>query len=222
MNFSHVASFLSAASLVMACGLSAAGADAPAETVEGLQLVEDSKLATVYIEPGVDLGQYSRIFLYDPYIAFRKDWKKEQDSKNPASIDYEDMAKIKIELSAQFREIFAATLEEAGYELVSERAEDILLVKPAIINLDIVAPDVDSAGSTHTYAETAGEMTLYLELYDSVTDDLIAKAMDRQQDRQTGYIRWQNRISNRAAAERILQTWADVLKEGLDDARSVR
>jgi hypothetical protein len=46
--------------------------------------------------------------------------------------------------------------------------------------------------------------------------------MDRQKDRQTGYIRWQNRISNRAAAERILQSWANVLKEGLDDARSVR
>ena len=222
MNFRQLVNFLSVATLVMAWGLGAASADTPVATVEGLQLVEDSKLATVYAEPGVSLGQYRRIFLYDPYIAFRKDWKKEQNSKNTPSINDLDMAKIKIELSTLFQEVFAETLEDAGYELVSERAEDVLLVKPAIINLDIVAPDTGSGSNTHSYTETAGEMTLYLELYDSVTDDLIAKAMDRQKDRQTGYIRWQNRISNRAAAERILQVWANVLKEGLDDARSVR
>ncbi len=64
-------------------------------------------------------------------------------------------------------------------------------------------------------------MTLYLELHDSVTDDLIAKAMDLQTDRQTGYFQWQNRVTNRAAANRILQVWANVLKEGLDEARGI-
>ena len=73
--------------------------------------------------------------------------------------------------------------------------------------------------NVRTYSESAGEMTLYLELYDSVTDDLLAKALDRKKDRQTGYFRWQTRITNRAAANRILQAWADVLKEGLDEAR---
>jgi hypothetical protein len=62
-------------------------------------------------------------------------------------------------------------------------------------------------------------MTLYLELYDSLTNDLIAKALDRQKDRRTGQFRWQDKVTNRAAANRILQTWADVLKEGLDRAR---
>jgi hypothetical protein len=33
----------------------------------------------------------------------------------------------------------------------------------------------------------------------------------------TGYFQWRNKVSNRAAANRILQVWAKVLKEGLDD-----
>jgi hypothetical protein len=222
MNFRQLVNSLLTAIFVTVCGTSVAAAETPVTTVEGLQLVEDSKLATVYAEPGINMGQYRRIFLYDPYIAFRNDWADEQNSKNATPISDGDMARIKIELSTLFQEVFAETLEDAGYELVSERAEDVLLVKPAIINLDIVAPVVGSDDDAFTYAESAGEMTLYLELYDSVTDDLIAKAMDRQKDRQTGYIRWQNRISNRAAARRILQTWADVLKEGLDDARNIR
>jgi hypothetical protein len=130
------------------------------------------------------------------------------------------MARMKLELSSLFREVFSRTLEKGGYELVSERAEDVLLLKPAIINLDVVAPDTMDANRGNSYSETTGEMTLYLELYDSVTDDLIAKALDRKIDRQTGYFQWQNRVTNRAAANRILQVWANVLKEGLDEARS--
>ena len=65
-------------------------------------------------------------------------------------------------------------------------------------------------------------MILYLELYDSLSDDLIAKTIDRQIDRQTGYFQWHDRINSRAAAKRILQEWARVLKEGLDEARGVR
>ena len=141
---------------------------------------------------------------------------------------------MKAELSSLFREVFSKTLEEGGYELVTERAEDVLLLKPAIINLDLIAPDTmekvrpgtgREAGLGHanrgnSFSETTGEMTLYLELYDSLTDDLIAKALDRKIDRQTGYFQWQNRVTNRAAANRILQVWANVLKEGLDEARN--
>ena len=129
------------------------------------------------------------------------------------------MAKMKTELSSLFRNVFSKTLEQGGYELVTERAEDVLLIKPAIINLDIIAPDTMPADNSRSYTESAGEMTLYLELYDSLSDDLIAKAMDRKIDRQTGYFRWQNNVTNRAAANRILQVWANVLKEGLDTAR---
>jgi hypothetical protein len=131
------------------------------------------------------------------------------------------MGKMKTELAGMFRDIFSGVLEEGGYELVNERAEDVLMIKPAIINLDITAPDTLANKGGHRYSESAGEMTLYLELYDSATDDLIAKAMDLQTDRQTGYFQWQTRVSNRAAASRILTVWANVLKDGLDGARGV-
>ena len=104
--------------------------------------------------------------------------------------------------------------------MVLEPGQDVLLIRPAIIGLDVVAPDNDSTGLSRTYSETAGEMTLYLELYDSVSGEMLAKALDRQMDRQTGYFEWQNRVTNRAAANRILKVWANVLKEGLDDARA--
>ncbi len=220
MKFGILIKIMVLFSLVVAGNHTVAQEPVPETTVEGLQLIKDSNLALVYAEPGIDLRQYSKINLDDTYIAFRKNWQRDQNRHHPHKVNAEDMARMKAELSSLFREVFSRTLLEGGYELVTERAEDVLLIKPAIINLDVVAPDTMDANRGNSYSETTGEMTLYLEIYDSLTDDLIAKALDRKIDRQTGFFQWQNRVTNRAAANRILQVWANVLKEGLDEARS--
>jgi len=192
---------------------------APEFTPDGLQLIDDTNLALVYAEPGADMRQYDKIFLDTPYVAFKKNWQREQNRQwQNKRVSAADMERIKTELAALFMDVFAKTLGDGGYQLVNEAGDDVLLIKPAIINLDVVAPDINAPGITHSYSETAGEMTLYMELYDSVTGDLIARALDRKRDRFTGYFQWRNKVSNRAAANRILQVWAGVLKEGLDDA----
>jgi len=206
-------------SLMMISGLVTAQ-DRSEFTIEGLQLVEDSNLALVYAQPDIDWGQYSKIYLDDAYIAFKKNWQRNYNRDHPDRISADDMTKIKMELSGLFRDVFTETLEEGGYELVFESGEDVLQIKPAIIGLDIVAPEHGAPGVSRTYSETAGEMTLYMELYDSVSGAMLAKALDRKEDRKTGYFEWQNRVTNRAAANRILKVWANVLKEGLDDARA--
>ena len=221
MKFGIVITFTVLFSLVVAGNHAVAQEAVPEVTVEGLQLIKDSNLALVYAEPGINLGQYSKVYLDDAYIAFKKNWQRDQNRHHPQKVKADDMARMKAELSSLFREVFSRTLEDGGYELVTERAEDVLLLKPAIINLDVVAPDTMDANRGNSYSETTGEMTLYLELYDSLTDDLIAKALDRKINRQTGYFQWQNHVTNRAAANRILQVWANVLKEGLDVARGV-
>ena len=220
MKFSALCTFLVFTYLLTLCNPCLAEKERPIVTIEGLQLIKDSNLALVYAQPDAELDQYSKIYLAEPYVAFKKNWQHLRKRYDPNTVTADDMAKIKSELSSLFMEVFSKTLEQGGYEMVTERAEDVLLVKPAIINLDIVAPDIAPTDNVRTYSESAGEMTLYMELYDSITDDLLAKALDRKEDRHTGYFRWQTRITNRAAANRILQVWANVLKEGLDEARS--
>jgi len=222
MRFHILVSKLLIASCVVASSLCIAQQERPEYTIEGLRLAEDSNLALVYTQPGTVWSQYSKIYLDDPYIAFKKNWQSEQNRNTPGKISADDMTKIKIELSSLFVDVFSETLEEGGYELVLETGEDVLLIRPAIIGLDVVAPDKNSTGLSRTYSESAGEMTLYLELYDSVSGEMLAKALDRKVDRKTGYFEWQNRVTNRAAANRILRVWANVLKEGLDDARATQ
>jgi len=220
MEFRTRVKLLLIASLLTASSLCAAQEDGSELDTEGMQLIEDTNLALVYAQPGINWAQYSKIYMDEPFVAFKENWQRDQNRDNPGWITDADMEKIKIELSSLFMGVFTEALLEGGYELVLEAGEDVLLIRPAIIGLDVVAPERNSTGLSRTYSESAGEMTLYLELYDSVSGEMLAKALDRKVDRHTGYFEWQNRVTNRAAANRILRVWANILKEGLDDARN--
>ena len=193
----------------------------PEYTVEGLKRVTDPKdLTIVYAEPGADLSQYDRVYLVEPYVAFKKNWQRDQN-RGTIKVRTSDMDRIKVNVKELFMEVFTEELEKGGYELANERAEDVLIVKPAIIDLNVNAPDVRTAGRTNTYTDYAGSMTLYIELYDSETDDLLAKALDPTADRQTGFMQWQTGPANRAAGKRMMRPWAEALRKGLDRARDV-
>lgn len=192
----------------------------PEYTVEGLKLVPNTKnMALVWAEPGADLSQYDRVYLVEPYVAFKKNWKRDQN-RGTLKVSSSDMERIKKNVSELFMEVFTEELTKGGYTLADERAEDVLIVKPAIIDLDVNAPDVRAAGRVNTFTTSAGSMTLYLELYDSETDDLLAKALDPKADRDKGYMQWQTGVANRAAARRMMQPWAEALRKGLDQARN--
>ena len=195
----------------------------PEITEDGLHLVHDAKLAVVYAEPGANLGPYSRVKMLEPYVAFKKNWLRDQrtSSASPMRVTDKDVEKIKNNLAQEFDTVFRAELEKGGYPVTEEAAEDVLLLRPAIINLDVSAPDTPQAGFSRSYTSSAGEMTLYVELYDSVTGDLIGKAMDRKSDRSNaGYYTWTNSVTNKMAADRILKGWAGILVEALNEART--
>jgi hypothetical protein len=126
---------------------------------------------------------------------------------------------IKKELAQEFRKVFIEELQtKGGYQVVDEPGQDVLLLRPAIIDLDIQAPDPTSAADVRTYSASAGQMTLVAELYDSVTGDIILRAIDPKAGASSGLIQWQDSVSNLSSARRILQGWADRLRKALDEA----
>jgi len=194
----------------------------PQVTEDGLHLVPDSKLALVYVDPEADLASYSKVHLVEATVAFKKNWARDQrrdaGSSPSRRISDKDIEKIKSSLAEEFHTVFKTELEENGYELSDIARDDVMIVRPGIINLDVTAPDIPTAGRSRSYTSSAGEMTLYLELLDSVTGDIFAKALDRRVDNGRFYT-WTSSVSNRAAARRILKGWATILRKALDEAR---
>jgi len=191
------------------------------ETYDGLTLVPDSIVAVAYVDPDADFSIYDKIIILDCYVAFRKDWEKDhtRSSGSRIRISSKDIEKIKADVADLFREVFTEKLsEDGGYKIVEAAGDNVLLVRPSIIDLDITAPDTMSAGRSRTYTSSAGAATLYIELFDSVTGDILARAADRKVARTVGgYMSHSTGLSNRTEARRMLRRWAELLRDRLDE-----
>jgi hypothetical protein len=195
--------------------------DIPQVTADGLHLVPDTHLRMVYVDPDADLSVYSKLLLIDPQVAFRKDWQRDINQNRPFVVTAQDMQNIRTELAAMFKEILVAKLTASGQVLVEEQGEDVLIIRPAILDLSVNSPDTPRNRNQRSINRSAGDMTLYLELRDSLTGDILAKALDHQTDRSnvTTFVR--DRTRNENAARRILDGWAEILVNGLDETMKV-
>jgi hypothetical protein len=189
----------------------------PAVSHDGLELRKGKVAEVLYVRPGVDFSGYKRFAILECPVAFSKDWERERKT-GAMRVSQKDMDEIKAGLSAEFLKIFTDELQnKGGYTIVTEGADDVLILRPAIIDLEVSAPDTMSAGRSYTLSESAGGMTLYLEIFDSVTGQILARAIDRQEDRGMGRIQWQNSGTNKAEADRMLRRWAEALRARLDE-----
>jgi hypothetical protein len=120
-------------------------------------------------------------------------------------------------VASLFKDVFAEQLEAAGFDVVNYVGEDVLILRPAIVDLDVSAPDVRSAGGSRTYTASGGAATLYVELFDSLSGDIIGRAADRRASGRGGFATRSNRVTNRADARREFRVWADRLIEFLNE-----
>lgn len=199
----------------------AAKEDPPQTTPEGLELIKDTKSRLVYARPGATLDNYTKVALLDCYVAFKKNWERDYNrdaSSLSGRVTAEDMERIKKLLADEFRAVFTEILqEEGGYPIVDVVGEDVLIVRPAIINLDVTAPDIDTANRNRQFVTSAGEMTLFMELFDAATGEIIARVVDAQVADRGGFATMANSVTNKAEADRILRKWAEALREHLGD-----
>ena len=100
----------------------------PGNTAEGLELVPDTEeFALVWAKPGIDLSQYKRVFLVEPYVAFRRNWQHDQNRGHPSlRVKASDMDRIKADVKSLFVEVFTEELLATGYTFSKVRAEDVL------------------------------------------------------------------------------------------------
>ena len=197
----------------------AAIADEPPKEWDGLARVKSKQLDHVYKLPEADFSGYKRVRLDPIEVEFDKNWKPNQSERSPSRrLTDADIQKIREALAKEFHKVFTEELSEHGYPVVAENGEDVLRVSAAIANLYITAPEKMSAGVSRTYTTSAGHMTLVAELRDSVTGQLLARAVDSVQGRDTGSFMITNSVTNMSAARTALTKWARVLREGLDDA----
>ena len=194
----------------------------PAVSYDGLEIVPNSKADIAYVDPDVDFSIYNRIMLMPVEVSFDKRWKRDYDSRSVSMVPSSEWKRIRNDVSELFAAVFKEVLEEeGGYTIVDEAAEDVLLIVPALSNLKANALDLNTPGRRSVYVAQANEQygTLSLEVFDSLTGDILARAVDSQAVRRYGGWEYSQvtRVDNVYLARQMFGTWATALRDSLDE-----
>jgi hypothetical protein len=221
MNIAHELRRCVLVPALLAAALTAApvlAADpAPVVNDDGLVEVAVENVDAVYRRPGVNWAGYTKVLIAPVAVSFSKSWNPRD--YGAFGLRAADVDRIRRELATLAQDTFGRVLSEGGYTVVEAADEGVLRVEPDIVNLFINAPDPMEPGRLSTYVLSAGEMTLVIELRDSVTGTVLAQARDRKRGTDYNRLTLANAVFNRQEAERMLRGWAQQLRRNLDAAR---
>ena len=198
-------------------GCSSTNTNAPEVSSDGLLLVKATRNTVVYKKEGVDLGKFSKILVAESTAKFKENWLRDYN-KNQRGVSgrltEQDIDKAQVQVAQLMDETFKEEFKTLkGYADDGVIVEGTLLLRPSIINLSVNAPDKQTATRSMTFSESAGEATLFLEVYDAQSGTLLGRVTDRKEDRGTGYYTWTTSVSNRADIKRAMRGWASQLRE---------
>lgn len=215
---------VSAAAILAAGLLFAHGAQA-AETTSWDNLVEvDAKgFDTAFVAPGTDFSIYTKVMIEPAEAAFRRNWLRDYNSGAApgARLTEADAAAMLGDVRSGFTEIFTEAYAEAGYTVVTAPGPDVLLIRTSILDLDIAAPDVATAGRGKTFAKEAGQATLAIEARDSMSGAIIARGVDKRDVGDSAFLIERTSVSNRADFAQVFRRWAKMSAEALGNLRAI-
>jgi hypothetical protein len=210
---------------VSAAGLaSAAVAEEPPTTWDGLVRVPSKKLKLVYLAPGADFRPYTQVMLDPTEVAFSKKWINQynlnaEDLNNELQqSDIRDAVRKGVKKSDA---IFSAAFTTGGYPVVTAAGRTVLRVRTAIINIRVTAPDPMTSDVTMSGAGSAGQATFVVEARDSQTDAIMGRAIDEKLAGDTGFFEQRSSASNWADFDALIKTWAKSSVVGLNELKTL-
>ena len=207
----------------MFSGVTATAIDAQPATYNGLVRVKSKRLKAVYLKPGADFRIYHQVMLDPVHIAFRKDWQKDYNSTrrgHAGRVTDAEMQRAVDKAAADSHDIFAKAFNGGGFPVVTAAGPGVLRVSTGLVNIQVTAPDIQTAGRSSTYASEAGQATLVVEARDSRTGELLGAAIDARLAGDNSIMMRRTTVSNRADFQRLVSDWAKISVNGLSELRS--
>lgn len=216
--------------MVAAAALALSGCATPAPTVDtsaeaektfdGLYPVKNSRADQAWARPNVDLTQYSKIMLVGVGIEYRPGGESGRSfAARSRGGHYEVTEADKARFESIMREAFVEQLGKSKhFTLVSEAGPDVLEIRGALLDVVSYVPPEPVGTRSGVYLSSVGEATLVLELRDSITEAILARAVDRRAaEKAGGQLQYSSRVTNSSEIWRLARTWAKLLTERLDE-----
>ena len=185
-------------------------------TEQGLRALERTRFAHAWAKPGVSFERYDRVWLRYRDIAYREPPSPRKSRGGIYGISGSNYAlseDLNARIQDSMREIFAEELAGGGRWQADGSGEDVLDTRVGMIDLEIKTPLDRLSGEDNVYVDEIGAVTIVVDLYDSVTGELVLRVAER------GVIGTQSHRPIQASAgpaiyetRRLLTEWATKLR----------
>lgn len=204
--------------LVMTAGAPVAVA-APPLADEQLELVSSGQLQRLYLAPGADLSHVTGVILDPVQVSFRDNWVRDFNNRSRSGrLTQQRADQIRSDVSTGMDTLFVDAFRRGGFRILQAPGPDVVRIQNHVINLSITAPSVATPARSRTWAATAGEATLVMDVRDSRSSALLARAVDRRIARGTSQS-MRTSVTNRADFRRVFELWANT---GVEDLRTLK
>ncbi len=194
------------------------GADAEV-SFDGLHKIDNTRVDMAWAVPDVDLSSYTKILPVNAGIEYRqvKDRGRTSMARShggPYFID--DRSRAQFE--ALVDEIVMEELQKSNrFRIVDEPGPDTLIVGGGLLNVTSYVPPDPIGGRSRIYLSAVGEAILVLEVRDSETNTILARAVDRRAaETIDGSFSQSNSVTNAVEVRRLIRFWASGLREALE------
>jgi hypothetical protein len=201
----RVAVCLPLLALVAACATSTPTLDTSSEaelSFDGLYPIKGGSADAAWMRQGADISKYSKIMLQGVGIEYRPGGESGRLYHARSSADH-------FEITDQQKAKLVQVMR------VDEPGPDVLLIRGGLLDVVSFVPP-EPVGRSEIYLSRVGEATLVLEIRDSVSEAVIARAVDRRAAEDSLGFNESNRVNNAAEVRRMAKTWARLLRERLD------
>jgi hypothetical protein len=170
--------------------------------VVNFQRVQGASVDEAYLQPGADFSRYIRLYPYPLEIYYR------EGEGAPSADDLERIRSI-------FRDAFLTELA-GDYEIIEQPAKDALGVRASLVDLQNIPVGIDVPVDGRLRSLVAnGKLTFLMELSDSSTGEVLARAADR--DRSTMRNSDAGESSSWKQVDAAATYWAGLFRSFLDE-----
>jgi hypothetical protein len=184
---------------------------------DGLHAIDNSVFALAWADPDIDFSRYSKIMPGGAVLEFRAVKKssgtqRALSSQSEFYIDDKSREKLAEVASEVFKEELA---KSTRFTVAEATGPDVLVIRGALTDIVSNVPP-QTAGRSEVFLSQVGEITLILEAVDSMSGEVIFRAMERRAlDQNMGGMR-SSSVNTWSEVRRLMRRWATTLREGLD------
>jgi uncharacterized protein YceK len=187
-------------------------------TFDGLHVIDNSAFKQAWADPDIDFSRYTKIMPGGAFFEYRAVKKTSSNSRASMSdtefwISDENRAKLEEEVSNVFDVELA---KSTRFTITDTPGPDTLIIVGGLHDVMSRVPP-ERVGRSDVYLSDIGAATLILQVSDSMSGEVIARAVERSAaGDQSGMAMRSSPAQTWAEVRRLARRWATKLVEGLD------